>query len=90
MAAITYQQAREQYPNQWLVFEALDGYIENEKFVIPHFEVIGAFKASGEMWKFYKNVHQADKSREYGFYHTSNTEMIIEVRHRYSGRHSTK
>lgn len=90
MAAITYQEAREQYPNQWIVFEALDSYIEDEKFIVPHFEVMGAFKNSSDMWKFYKNVHQANKSREYGFYHTSNAELIIEVRRRYSGRSTIK
>ncbi len=83
MANITYQQAREQYPDRWILFEALDTTIEGNRLIIPYLEVIGAYEDSRELWQQYTEVHRQDRQREIGFYHTSNPELVVEVRQRY-------
>jgi hypothetical protein len=77
---MNWHEIRQQYPHRWLVVEAIGAYTEGAKRVISHLEVIAVFEQDWKpAWECYKQVHHADKRREYYMLHTDREELNIGV-----------
>ncbi|MEL6270244.1 MAG: hypothetical protein AAFV33_06365 [Chloroflexota bacterium] len=76
---MTWEQIREAHPNQWVVFEALAAHDEDGRWCVDLMQPVGAFDDFSKVWERYQLFHQLDRSRDYGFYHTSNEELEIGI-----------
>lgn len=75
-----WSEARENYPNKWLLFEAIEAYSKSGQRVIKDLSVINIFDEGRDALKEYSEKHKKDKSREMYVYHTKNEELIIQER----------
>ncbi len=75
-----WSEARENYPNKWLLFEAIEAYSIDGQRVVEDISVINAFDEGREALKEYSEKHKKEKSREMYVYHTKNEKLIIEER----------
>lgn len=75
-----WKEAVRNYPNKWVLFEAIEAYSKDGKRIIEDLSVINSFDDSREALKEYSEMHKRDKSREMYVYHTNNKELIIEER----------
>lgn len=75
-----WNEAVKNYPNKWLLFEAIEACSKDGKRIIEDLSVINSFDDSREALKEYSEMHKRDKSREMYVYHTKNKELIVEER----------
>lgn len=68
------------YPNKWLLFEAIQSSSKDGKRIIEDLSVINSFDDSRKALEQYSEMHKKDKSREMYVYHTKNKELVIEER----------
>lgn len=73
-------EARKDYPNKWLLFEAIKAYSKDGQRIIEDFLVVNTFNDGREALREYSEKHKKDKSREMYVYHTENQELIIKER----------
>lgn len=73
-------EARINYPNKWLLFEATEAYSNDGQRVVEDLSVINIFDEGRVALKEYSEKHKKNKSREMYVYHTSNKELMIEER----------
>ena len=71
---------REKFPHRWVIVEALDAYTEGALRIITELNIIQTFAQDWtEAWEQYKQLHHADKSREYYVLHTDREQLEIGV-----------
>ncbi|MBC2579060.1 hypothetical protein [Clostridium sp. DJ247] len=75
-----WNEARNIYPNKWLLFEAIEAYSEEGRRIVEELSVINVYDEGKEALKAYSEKHKKDKSREMYVYHTKNEELLIEQR----------
>ena len=75
-----WNEAVKNYPNKWLLFEAIESYSRDGDRIIKDLSVINSFDESTKALEQYSEMHKRDKSREMYVYHTKNKELIIEER----------
>lgn len=75
-----WNEARNLYPNKWLLFEAIEAYSANGKRIVDELSVINVYDEGKEALKEYAEKHKKDKSREMYVYHTKNEKLRIEER----------
>ncbi|MCR1898616.1 hypothetical protein NSA47_06375 [Irregularibacter muris] len=73
-------EARNIYPDKWLLFEAIEAYSREGKRIIEELSVINVFEDGREALKEYAEKHKKDKSREMYVYYTKNKELTIQER----------
>lgn len=73
-----WEQVREQYPEQWVLVEAISAYSKDSIRHIEELAVISSFTDSTHAWKEYKKLHLADRSREYYIFHTDHKTIEVE------------
>jgi hypothetical protein len=76
---MNWQQICEQYPQQWVVVEALNAVTSGAQCVIEQLELVSVFDDWASAWKSYTSLHNADKWREYYVLHTDRAELNIGV-----------
>ena len=77
---MTWQEIREQNHNSWVLVEALNAFTQGSKRVVDDLQFIDAFGDDwNSAWERYKQVHHADKWREYYVLHTVNEILDIGV-----------
>lgn len=72
-----WSEARKNYPNKWLLFEAMEAYSNEGKRVIEDILVINTFEDGRDALKEYAEKHKKDKNREMYVYHTKNKELVV-------------
>lgn len=77
---LKWSEARENYPDKWLLFEAIEAYSRGGERVIEELSVINIFDEGKDALKEYSEKHKKDKCREMYVYHTNNKELKIEER----------
>lgn len=77
---LKWSEARKNYPNKWLLFEAIEAYSKDGQRIVEEISVINIFDEGRVALKEYSEKHKKDKSREMYVYHTSKKELIIEER----------
>jgi hypothetical protein len=75
--SVKWEQVREQFPEQWVLVEAISAYSENNIRYLEEVAVISNFSDSTLAWKEYKKLHLADRSREYYIFHTDHKTIEI-------------
>ncbi len=77
---LKWSEAIKNYPNKWLLFEAIEAYSKDGQRIIEDISIINVFDVGRDALKEYAEKHKKDKSREMYVYHTKNKELIIEER----------
>jgi hypothetical protein len=62
---VKWEQVREQYPEQWVLDEAISAYSKCSIRYFNELSVISNFPDSTQAWKEYKKLHLAEPTREY-------------------------
>lgn len=75
-----WEEARENYPDKWLLFEAIEAYSKDGYRHIDELAIINEFEDGREALKEYSKKHKKDKKREMYVYHTKNEKLNIEER----------
>ncbi|GIK66076.1 MAG: hypothetical protein BroJett018_38700 [Chloroflexota bacterium] len=73
-----WQTIRAEYPNCWVVIEALDAYTSGTQRIVENLEVIGVFGSDFvPAWEHYKSI--TDGVREFYVVHTARPELNIGI-----------
>lgn len=56
-------EARQAYPNKFIVFESLNQFEDNNVLTITDLSIIDVFDELGEAFKRYSKLHKEDKKR---------------------------
>ncbi|GGH86346.1 hypothetical protein JOD43_003519 [Pullulanibacillus pueri] len=78
-----WQEVREQFPNEWIVCEALKSRSEDGYCIIDEVSIIDRFPDSADAMKHYYRLHREDPFRVYGFFHTSRE--TLQLREKWTG-----
>ncbi|TBL76099.1 hypothetical protein [Paenibacillus thalictri] len=73
-----WEEVREKFPDEWVVFEAAAAYSENGFRFIDSVTVIDRYEDSMEAMKRYKELHRSQPGKEIYFLHTSLPQLKIE------------
>ncbi len=77
---MSWEEIRQQYPDRWVVVEALNAFTKAGQRVIPDLLLVSIFGSDWhEAWEVYKQLHHADKNREYYVLHTEREVLEIGV-----------
>jgi hypothetical protein len=77
---MNWEAIRHQYPNNWVVVEAIDAATQGTQRIIDELNFIQAFGSDwNAAWALYKQVHRADKNREYYVLHADRQELNIGI-----------
>ncbi len=74
---MNWESIREQYPDKWILLEAIDAHSKDSKRIIKNGSVVNHFKNSKEALAEYKELHRSYPSRELYVVHTSKKELEI-------------
>lgn len=77
---MNWQDVRNHYPQQWILFEAIKAHTEDEKRIVDQIAVINTFPDSNSAIKSYVKLHHESPSRELYVFHTSRESLDITVR----------
>jgi hypothetical protein len=72
--------ATRQYPNAWLIIEALDAHTEDQRRVVDRLTIVEACADGAAAFRRYRELHAAHPERELYFAHTANAELEIDER----------
>lgn len=72
-----WKDAREKYPNRWLLIKALEAKSENGFRIVEDLDIINCFENGSEALKAYSKIHKQDKFLEMYVYHTSKDTLDI-------------
>jgi hypothetical protein len=75
-----WQEIRRQYPQQWLLVEAIKAHSEADKRVVDQLSVVNAFQDSTAALNSYLEMHRAYPERELYVFHTSRELLDITER----------
>ena len=84
VSRLKWQEIRKQYPNQWVLIEALKANSQKNNREIQDMAVISEYNDSTAAWRGYKALHLANPLRELYIFHTSN-EQIEVIEDRFTG-----
>ncbi len=77
---MTWDEIRQQYAHSWVLIEALNAFTEAGQRIIPDLKIIQVFGMNwNDAWAHYKQVHDADRNREYYVVHTDRERLDIGV-----------
>ncbi|WP_395088720.1 hypothetical protein [Armatimonas sp.] len=74
---MTWIEAREQFPNRWLIFEVIHGHLEAGQWRVDELSVLES-KAAPSVFQRYSELQRTHPGRELGFFHTSQTTLALE------------
>ncbi len=75
-----WQEIRKQYPDQWLIIEALEAHTENQQRHLDRIAVVERCQDGGVALQRYRQLHQKYPLREFYFVHTARE--ILDIRER--------
>ncbi len=78
--AIEWEQVRHQYPQKWLLIEAVKAHSDSGRRILEYIAVIDVFSDSVEAMKCYKNLHKELPQRELYVFHTDRKELDVSER----------
>jgi hypothetical protein len=77
---MTWQEIRTQYPNTWLLLEAIKAHSENDYRILDELSVISRFDDSASALDAYAQLHEIAPQRELLVLHTSQEKLEIKER----------
>lgn len=76
---MTWDDVRRLYPNRWVVVEAEEAHIENDRRVITQLNVAAVCSDPEETMRRFSELSRLDRLREYYPLHTDREELDIHV-----------
>lgn len=76
---MTWQEARQQFPHQWLLFEAVQARTEQGQWVVDDLTAVRAYTSSADLLRDYYQMSEAEPERDIGFFHTDRERLDIAV-----------
>jgi len=76
-----WEEVREQYPEQWLVIEALESHTEDDRRKLEQMTVVQVCTDGAAAYERYRELHRQYPTREFYFVHTAREELDIRERH---------
>jgi hypothetical protein len=73
-----WQEVRNQFVDEWVVFEAMEAYSKDGFRYMDEVNVINRYSDSIEAMKRYKELHSSQPTKEIYFIHTSRPDLKIE------------
>ncbi|RME99723.1 MAG: hypothetical protein D6768_14400 [Chloroflexi bacterium] len=77
---MTWDEVRQQYPNQWLLVEAIAAHTEAERRILDQLAVINTFPDSNTALQEYASLHHQSPERELYVLHTEREQPEITER----------
>ena len=77
---MTWQEIRQQYPNPWLLLEAVKAHPENDYRILDELSIISRFDDSTMTLNAYAQLHEIAPQRELLVLHTSQEKLKIKER----------
>jgi len=74
-------QIREQYPDQWLIIDALEAHTEGDRRKLDQITVVETCQDGAEAFRRYHELRRQHPRREFYFVHTAREELDIRERH---------
>ena len=71
---------RQQYPNQWLVIDALEAHTEGDRRKLDQMTVVEVVPDGAAAYQRYRKLHQEHPQREFCYVHTAREELDIRER----------
>ena len=71
---------RQQYPDQWLVIDALEAHTEGEHRKLDQMTVVEVCPDGAAAYRRYRELHREHPQREFYFVHTAREELDIRER----------
>ena len=78
---MTWTETRTQYPEKWLLIEALKAHTEENRRIVEDMTVLQQFDNSLEAMQFYREYRRHAAHRELLVVHTRKPELKVEVQH---------
>ncbi|MBB6050220.1 hypothetical protein [Armatimonas rosea] len=75
---MTWSEARQQFPNRWLVFEVMRGHRDAGYWLVDELAVLENTDTSAHVFRRYAELQRTYPGREFGFYHTSQEVISLE------------
>ncbi len=75
-----WQEIRRQYPQQWLLVEAIQAHSEDNKRILDEIAVVDTFSDSVNAMNNYSQLHRKAPERELYVFHTSREALDITER----------
>lgn len=75
-----WSEIRQQYPDQWLLLEAVKAHTEGNHRVIEELAVVDTFADSPDALRQYNEMHRAKPQRELYVFHTSRESLDVRER----------
>jgi hypothetical protein len=72
---------RRQYPDQWLVIDALEAHTEGDRRKLEQMTVVEVCPDGATAFQRYRELHRQYPLREFYFVHTAREELDIRERH---------
>jgi hypothetical protein len=72
-----WENIRENYPNQWILFEAINAYSDNGKRIVDEISVLNSFEESKAALFKYRELHTKNPNRELYVAHTIKEQLDI-------------
>ncbi|HLC16225.1 MAG TPA: hypothetical protein VJL89_08365 [Thermodesulfovibrionia bacterium] len=74
---MNWENVRENYPNQWVLVEAIEAHSESGKRIIDQLAVLNIFPDSLTAMRSYKELHKKSPNRELYVLHTNRKALDI-------------
>ncbi len=74
---MTWKQARESFPQTWLLFEAIEARSEGRQRIVEQVDVAESFDGSDHALRRYRELHRKNHARELYVAHTSREDLAI-------------
>ena len=76
-----WQEVRQQYPETWVIIEALEAYEKKNKWIVNDISVINQYNNVMDAMKHYKSLHKNNPLRDILVANTENQELDISIQH---------
>ena len=80
-AKMLWSEVRKDYPNMWVVVEALNSHLQDDEKTINEVTVVNSFADSIEAYRSYKTIHKQQPQREYLVASTANEALKVKVQY---------
>ena len=78
--SMKWEQARQEYPDCWMLFEAVCAHSDGDQRVVDDLVVISAFNEAEQAMREYLTLHKQEPQRELYLAHTSR--RVLEIKER--------
>lgn len=75
-----WEAVRQNYPNKWMLIEAIDAYSENGKRIVNELSLLDSYDDSKNALGVYKELHNKEPQRELYVAHSSKETLDITER----------